>query len=88
MGEAMRHTTTVHSRAVERAARALGGAQELANYLRTPVTTVNAWMTGAAPVPGDVFLKIVDLLVDRSMTDLQSMAQESWDLENPPADPS
>ena len=34
----MRHTTTVHSRALERAARALGGAQELANYIRVGQT--------------------------------------------------
>jgi hypothetical protein len=32
---------------------------------------VHYWLSGASPVPGDVFLKLVDLIIERSMSELQ-----------------
>ena len=50
----------------------MGGAEPLARSLNVPPTSVTFWLTGSSPVPGHVFLNIVDLLLDRAMTDLQA----------------
>lgn len=63
--------TDVHRRALQRALEISGGIDPLAAYLKVPATAVRFWANGSSPLPGDMFLKIVDLLLDRSMMELQ-----------------
>jgi len=52
----------VYIRALEKALRLKGGAEGLAAHIGAPVGYVRLWERGAAPIPADVFLKVVDLL--------------------------
>jgi hypothetical protein len=38
------------------------GEQALALYLNVPATHVRAWLAGAAPIPDQAFLHLVDVL--------------------------
>jgi hypothetical protein len=49
----------------------VGGAESLVRELNVPPAAVKLWLGRSAPVPGDIFLKLVDLLLDRSMMELQ-----------------
>jgi hypothetical protein len=61
----------VHRRALERGLELAGGIEPLARYLSVAPASVHYWLSGASPVPGDVFLKLVDLIIERSMSELQ-----------------
>jgi len=52
----------VHTFALEKAARILGGPLALHDYLRVPSVDLNRWMTGKEPPPAVIFLRVVDLL--------------------------
>ena len=47
---------------LERAVEILGGSEEVADYLGVSPGHVRLWMRGIFSPPGDVFLKLVDLL--------------------------
>lgn len=57
----MRHV--IYSRSLERATEILGGVESLAEYLKVSPELLRAWMSGDASVPGDAFLKAVDLVL-------------------------
>jgi DNA-binding transcriptional regulator YdaS (Cro superfamily) len=59
-------------RALQRAAELLGGQEALALYLHVGPLAVKFWITGSAGVPPDVFTKVVDLLTDHSMEEIQA----------------
>ena len=40
----------------------LGGPHEVAKYLGVSPARVRVWMRGTVPLPGDMFLRLVDLL--------------------------
>jgi hypothetical protein len=61
----------IHKRALQRAIDLAGGVDPLAKQLNVPSTAVRFWLNGSSPLPGDVFLKIVDLILDRSLTELR-----------------
>lgn len=63
-------TQEVHRRALQRALELTGGVEPLAVYLKVPVNAVQFWLNGNSPLPGDVFLRIVDLVLDHSMMEL------------------
>jgi hypothetical protein len=63
---------TLHIRALQRAAELLGGQEALALYLHVGPLAVRFWISGSAPVPADVFIKVVDLLVDHSIDEIQA----------------
>jgi hypothetical protein len=42
-----------------------GGADALARQLQVPSTAVRFWLSGSSPLPDDIFLKLVDLLLAR-----------------------
>ena len=65
----MRHT--IYSRAVMRAAEILGGSEALGAHLRTSRAQVALWMNGLEIPPQHVFLKVVDLLCERNLTELR-----------------
>ena len=52
----------------------LGGRPELRRYLNVSTMCLALWMSGADPAPPDVLLKVVDLIVDREISDLQRPA--------------
>ena len=55
----------VHVRALERAVEMLGGVDALARHLEVPARWLELWLRGTASTPPDVFLRVVDLLLDR-----------------------
>jgi hypothetical protein len=61
----------VRSRALQRASRILGGATPLRAYLNVSAVCLSLWMSGGAAIPTEVFLKTVDLIVDREIQDCE-----------------
>ncbi len=59
---------TVHTRALQRAAELLGGIDALRVYLDVTPIKLGIWMRGGASPPGDVFLQVVDLLLEHDVT--------------------
>jgi hypothetical protein len=43
-----------------------GGADALARQLQVPPSAVRFWLNGSSPLPDDIFLKLVDLLLARN----------------------
>lgn len=46
-----------------------GGADQLARHLALPRIAIKSWLSPSAPVPDDVFLKLVDFLIEHSAHD-------------------
>lgn len=69
--------TAVHKRALQRAIDLAGGTEPLATYLKVSPTAVKFWLNASSPLPDDMFLKIVDLLVERSLMELKPAASKS-----------
>ena len=59
------------ARAIERAALIKGGYEQLALSLGVSVGILRSWRAENAPMPGDVFLKIVDILIDDDVDQLK-----------------
>jgi len=53
-----------------RSAQILGGSRALRAYLNVSALVLAGWMSGTAPPPRDVFLKVVDLIVEKDLQDL------------------
>jgi hypothetical protein len=62
---------TVRARALQRAAKILGGKPRLRAYLNVPALVLGMWMSGQTPPPTDVFLKVVDLIVEKDLDGLR-----------------
>ena len=58
-------SAAVHKRALQRAIEIAGGADALARQLQVPPNAVRFWLNGSSPLPDDIFLKLVDLLLAR-----------------------
>jgi hypothetical protein len=56
--------TPVHARTLVKAAELLGGERALARYLKVPMAELFVWMRGATPVPDQIFLRAVDLVLN------------------------
>ena len=57
---------SVYSRAVLRAAELLGGRDKLGKVLRVPKDELDKWISGAAKPPREVFLRVVDIILDET----------------------
>lgn len=57
--------TAVRVHTLRRAEQILGGRKELRKYLNVSAVCLAAWMAGLDPAPTDVFLKAVDVVMDR-----------------------
>jgi len=68
-------TEPVRTRALWRASQILGGSRPLRAYLNVSAMVLATWMSGAAPAPTDVFLKVVDLIVEKDLKDLGSLRE-------------
>jgi hypothetical protein len=67
---------TVYSRAVLRAAELLGGRDKLARALRVAKAEIDKWISGEAKPPREVFLRVVDLILDETTPASGPDAQE------------
>jgi DNA-binding transcriptional regulator YdaS (Cro superfamily) len=54
----------VHVRTLIRAAEIVGGEHELALRLKVTPSHLSLWMKGLATPPADVFLRVVDLILE------------------------
>jgi GAF domain-containing protein len=68
---------SVYTRALERAARILGGRDKLRDFLKVRDSQLNAWLGGTARPPADIFLKLVDLVSQESLNRLSDMYRKS-----------
>jgi hypothetical protein len=65
------NSDAVRTQALQRAARILGGKPRLRAYLNVPALVLGMWMSGQTPPPTDVFLKVVDLIVEKDLDGLR-----------------
>ena len=56
----------VHSRALRKAAELVGGNSRLAKILGVKPVEVEKWLAADDALPRDVFLRIVDLILDET----------------------
>ena len=61
----------VRTLALRRAAEILGGTRPLRAYLNASALLVGLWISGVATPPPDVFLKVVDLIIDKDIDSLR-----------------
>ncbi len=61
----------VRTLAVRRAAEILGGSRALRTYLNASALVVGLWISGAATPPPDIFLKVVDLIIEKDLDGLR-----------------
>lgn len=59
-------TSSIHSRAVAKAAELLGGRAELARVLEVAHADVERWITTDEKPPREVFLRVVDIILDET----------------------
>ena len=58
--------STVYSRALQKAAELVGGREKLAELLRVPKADIDRWIADQAKPPREIFLRIVDLILDET----------------------
>ena len=56
---------TVYARTLRRAAELVGGERELAAQLKVSPSELTLWFGGSVQPPTNIFLKAVDIVVDR-----------------------
>jgi DNA-binding transcriptional regulator YdaS (Cro superfamily) len=71
---------SVYSRAVQRASELVGGGERLARRLRVPRADIEQWIAGKAKPPREIFLRIVDLILDET-----AMSSHDPDADTPPS---
>jgi len=59
----------VHVRTLMRAAEIAGGEQELAFRLKVTPSHLSLWMGGLEPCPSHIFLKAVDVVLERDLAE-------------------
>lgn len=59
--------STVYSRALQKAAELVGGREKLAELLRVPKADIDRWIADQAKPPREIFLRIVDLILDETI---------------------
>ena len=62
-----RVAASVYSRALQTAAQLLGGRENLSRVLQVPRAEIDKWISDEAKPPREVFLRIVDLILDDSV---------------------
>lgn len=55
---------SVYSRAIQKAADLLGGRDRLAKVLLVPLAELEKWIADKAKPPREVFLRVVDIVLD------------------------
>lgn len=54
----------LHAQMLQRAVEKLGGTEEAARYLGVPEVRLRIWLRGLLAPPDDLFLRLVDLLLE------------------------
>jgi hypothetical protein len=67
---------SVYSRALRKAAELLGGRGQLAKVLQVPVAEIDKWIADQGKPPRDIFLRVVDLILDESVSGSDSDPQD------------
>jgi hypothetical protein len=62
----------IHERTLLRAAGILGGVDALAERLQVHPALLGMWMRGTMALPPEVFLKVVDILLERDVDSILS----------------
>ena len=62
----------IHERTLLRAAGILGGMDALAERLQVHPALLAMWLRGTGALPQDVFLKVVDIVLERDMSNIIS----------------
>ena len=62
----------IHERTLLRAAGILGGVDPLAERLQVHPALLGLWMRGTIALPPEVFLKVVDILLERDINAIVS----------------
>ena len=57
---------SVYSRALQKAAELVGGREQLSRRLQVPLADVETWIADKGKPSREVFLRIVDVLLDES----------------------
>lgn len=65
----------LYKRALDNAVQAAGGEEALRDYLQVNETTLRTWLTGLKPIPEQVFLKVIDLLLDQAALPARAPSQ-------------
>jgi DNA-binding transcriptional regulator YdaS (Cro superfamily) len=71
---------SVQSRALRKAAGLLGGQKKLAQRLGVNVAEIEIWTDGKRATPREIFLRVVDLIIDEI-----TPAEGSSEPDEPPA---
>ena len=58
--------SSVYSRALQKAAELLGGREKLAEILHVTKAEIDRWIADQAKPPREIFLRIVDLILDET----------------------
>jgi len=69
-------TASVYSRALKKAAELLGGREQLAKVLQVRAAQIDDWIADQGKPSREVFLRIVDLILDESRSGSDSDSQE------------
>lgn len=72
----------VHVRTLRRAADIVGGPQQLALRIRVTPSHLALWMAGSEPPPLHIFLRAVDIVVER---DTRALSAAHPDADGKPA---
>jgi hypothetical protein len=72
-------TASVYSRALLKASDLVGGRERLAKLLQVPKADLDRWIADQVKPPREVFLRIVDLILDET-----APAQEAGPQDPPP----
>jgi len=75
--------TDVYVRTLVRAAEIAGGAQQLALRLKVTPSHLSLWMGGLESCPGHIFLKAVDLVLERDIAQ-QTVARPPREVDEQP----
>jgi hypothetical protein len=67
---------SVYSRAIQKAAELLGGRERLAKVLFVPVAEIEKWIADKARPPREVFLRVVDIVLDEGAPSGDSESRE------------
>jgi hypothetical protein len=71
-----RMAVSVYSRALQKAAGLLGGRDKLARVLQVPKSELDKWIADEAKPPRDLFLRVVDLILDETAPSRDSEPQD------------
>ena len=68
----------VRLHALVRAVAMLGSIDALARHLEQPVWRVELWLRGSVSIPPDAFMKVVDLLLERELSQMKEEAGRDY----------